>query len=78
MDSHSVTPGRYRHYKGHEYEVIGVGHHSETLEPLVIYRARYISDEFGPDALWVRPIAMFSEMVDSNGKQTPRFERIPE
>jgi hypothetical protein len=76
MDQHSISPGRYRHYKGHEYDVIGIGHHSETLEPLVVYRARYDSDDFGPDALWVRPLSMFSEMVDVDGKPVPRFERI--
>jgi hypothetical protein len=65
------TPaGRYRHYKGGEYEVIGVVRHSETLEPLVLYRPLY--DESG---LWVRPHGMFFETVDVDGQRRPRFER---
>ncbi len=66
-----VKIGRYRHYKGNEYEVIGVAKHSETLEELVVYRALY-----GEHALWVRPKAMFSEMVEVNGKKVPRFQLI--
>ena len=66
------TPlGRYRHYKGHEYEVIGVARHSETLEPLVVYRPLY-----NPSGLWVRPHAMFFEEVEVDGTQRPRFQRI--
>ncbi len=65
--------GIYRHYKGREYEVIGTAHHSETLEPLVVYRACYESEEFGPDALWVRPLAMFTETVTVDGTEVPRF-----
>jgi len=60
--------GRYRHYKGGEYEVLGVARHSETLEPLVVYRP--LHDQTG---LWVRPYAMFFEQVDSNGRPQPRF-----
>jgi len=66
------TPvGRYRHYKGGEYEVLGVVRHSETLEPLVLYRPLY--DQ--PD-LWVRPYAMFFEAVEVDGLRKPRFERL--
>jgi hypothetical protein len=66
------TPlGRYRHYKGHEYEVIGVARHSETLEPLVLYRPLY-----NDSGLWVRPHAMFFEDVEINGLRRPRFARI--
>jgi len=68
--------GTYRHYKGKEYEVIGIARHSETLEELVIYKALYKSDEFGENALWVRPKKMFFENVIVNGKKVPRFERI--
>jgi hypothetical protein len=64
----SVTPGKYRHYKGGEYEVIGVAHHSETLEAMVIYRPLY--NESG---LWVRPYAMFFEQVESNETTLSRF-----
>lgn len=60
--------GRYQHYKGGQYEVIGVARHSETLEPMVIYRP--ISGESG---IWVRPYAMFYEQVEVMGKLQPRF-----
>lgn len=66
-----LTPGRYRHYKGREYEVVGVARHSETLEALVVYRPLY-----GERALWVRPHAMFVETVDVDGVEVPRFVRI--
>lgn len=71
-----VELGRYRHYKGGEYEVLGVGHHSETLESLVVYRALYESPDFGQDALWVRPLSMFVETVTVEGKSVPRFQKI--
>ena len=60
--------GRYRHYKGGEYELIGVARHSETLEPLALYRPLY-----GASELWVRPYAMFFETVDIDGLVQPRF-----
>ncbi len=63
--------GRYRHYKGGEYEVLGVVRHSESLEPLVLYRPLY--DDSG---LWVRPHAMFFGAVDVDGQRTPRFRRV--
>jgi len=67
-----ATPtGRYRHYKGNEYDVVGVARHSETHEPLVVYRPLY-----GEGALWVRPHAMFFETVVIDGVARPRFERI--
>jgi hypothetical protein len=67
-----ITPlGRYRHYKGMEYEVVGTVRHSETLEPLTLYRALY-----GEQGLWVRPAAMFNEDVVIDGVQQPRFRRI--
>lgn len=66
-----LAPGRYRHYKGGEYEVVGVARHSETLEPLVVYRPLY--DASG---LWVRPHAMFVETVVMAGRPQPRFARI--
>jgi len=66
------TPlGLYRHYKGGEYEVIGVARHSETLEPLVVYRPLY-----NQTGWWVRPHAMFFEPIILNGELRPRFERI--
>lgn len=71
-----VALGRYHHYKGKEYEVLGVARHSETLEPLVVYRACYKSEEFGSDALWVRPFTMFAETVTVDGVEVPRFTYI--
>jgi hypothetical protein len=66
------TPtGRYRHYKGGEYEVIGAARHSETLEPLVVYRPLY-----NASGLWVRPHAMFFEHIEVDGVRKPRFTRI--
>ena len=64
----ALTPGRYRHYKGQYYQVIGVARHSETLEPVVVYRPLY-----GEGALWVRPHAMFVEEVSVDGQRLPRF-----
>ena len=61
-------PGRYRHYKGNEYEVIGVARHSETDERVVVYRPLY-----NDTGLWVRPLAMFLETVTVDGKPVPRF-----
>jgi hypothetical protein len=67
-----ATPlGRYRHYKGGEYEVIGTARHSETLEPLVVYRPLY-----NATGLWVRPHAMFFGSLDVDGVLTPRFSAI--
>ncbi len=66
-----TPPGHYRHYKGGEYEVIDTVRHSETLEPMTLYRALY-----GQQGLWVRPAAMFEETVEINGVTQPRFERI--
>ncbi|HEY6133545.1 MAG TPA: DUF1653 domain-containing protein [Rubrivivax sp.] len=64
-----TPPGRYRHYKGGEYEVLGAARHSETLEPLVVYRPLY-----NDSGWWVRPHAMFFGSVD--GSSQPRFQRL--
>ena len=66
-----VSPGKYRHYKGNLYTVFGVARHSETEEELVVYR-----QEYGDRGLWVRPLAMFVETVEVEGRQVPRFEYI--
>lgn len=63
--------GKYEHYKGKQYEVIGTAHHSETLEELVVYRALY-----GDYSLWVRPLKMFLEEVEIDGKRMPRFRYL--
>ncbi|MEP6722048.1 MAG: DUF1653 domain-containing protein [Variovorax sp.] len=66
-----TPPGRYRHYKGGEYEVISTVRHSETLEPMTLYRALY-----GARGLWVRPAAMFGESVVIDGAAQPRFAKL--
>jgi hypothetical protein len=66
-----IRSGRYRHYKGREYDVIGVARHSETEEEYVVYRALY-----GERGLWIRPRAMFEEDVLVNGRRVQRFERL--
>ena len=63
-----IRPGKYRHFKGGEYQVLGVARHSETGEELVVYRALY-----GEGGLWVRPAAMWCETVDRDGYRGPRF-----
>jgi hypothetical protein len=68
MEQETVTPGRYRHYKGKDYEVIGIARHSETGEELVVYRCLY-----GDFSLWVRPLAMFREKVTVDGREMSRF-----
>ncbi len=71
-----VKLGKYQHYKGKFYKVIGVARHSETMEELVVYKALYASKEFGKNALWVRPKKMFLEFVVVDGKKVPRFKVI--
>ena len=68
-----LKPGKYRHFKGNEYELIGVARHSETMEEMVVYRALY--GEFG---LWVRPASMWEETVERDGKTYQRFTYIEE
>jgi hypothetical protein len=67
----ATPPGRYRHLKGGLYEVVGAARHSETLEPLVVYRPLY-----GAGGLWVRPHAMFFERIVVDGREVARFERL--
>ncbi len=67
----ATPPGRYRHYKGGEYEVLGVARHSETLEPLVVYRPLYNASGW-----WVRPHAMFFGTVEVEGRTQPRFAAV--
>ena len=69
----SIKPGRYRHFKGKEYEVLGVARHSETEEELVVYRALY-----GGFGLWVRPVSMWNETVERDGRTFRRFTYIGE
>ncbi|HEX5371341.1 MAG TPA: DUF1653 domain-containing protein [Aquabacterium sp.] len=67
----AITPGIYVHYKGQRYQVYGVARHSETLEPLVLYRPLY-----GEGALWVRPHAMFTGQVEVDGQSRARFQWV--
>lgn len=67
----NIELGKYRHFKGNEYEVIGLAKHSETLELMVVYRPLY-----GEGGLWVRPLAMWNEEITRDGKTFKRFEKI--
>lgn len=71
MENNILKLGKYKHYKGKEYEVIGIAKHSETLEDLVVYRALYDDRQ-----LWVRPLKMFLEEVEVNGQKIPRFSPL--
>lgn len=71
MPDSPLPTGRYRHYKGNSYIVLGVARHSETQEELVVYR-----QDYGDRGLWVRPRAMFEETVVVGGRQQPRFEFV--
>lgn len=68
-----IKLGKYRHFKGNEYEVIAIAKHSETLEPLVVYRALY-----GEQAVWVRPASMWNETLERDGNTYRRFTFIEE
>ena len=68
-----IKIGKYRHFKGNEYEVLCVAKHSETLEPMVVYRALY--GDFG---VWVRPASMWNESVEKDGRKVKRFTLIEE
>lgn len=66
-----IQPGKYRHFKGNEYEVLYLAHHSETMEEMVVYRALY-----GERGIWVRPASMWNEEVTRDGKTFRRFTKI--
>lgn len=68
-----IKLGKYRHFKGKEYRVIGIASHSETLEPMVVYQALY-----GDKGFWVRPLHMWNEIVEKDGYHGPRFQYIGE
>lgn len=73
----TIKLGRYQHFKGHFYRVIGVARHSEDPdEEFVVYRALYESKDFGKNALWIRPKKMFMEKVEREGKLVPRFRYV--
>ncbi len=66
-----IAKGKYRHYKGNEYELLYIAYHSESLEKMAVYKALY-----GDGDIWVRPLSMWDESVTVNGKSVPRFEYI--
>ena len=68
-----IKLGKYRHFKGKEYRVIGIANHSETLEPMVVYQALY-----GEGGLWVRPASMWNEIIEKDDYLGPRFQFIEE
>ena len=68
-----LRPGKYRHFKGNEYLLIGVASHSETMEPMVVYKALY-----GDGGLWVRPASMWDEWVERDDYRGPRFIYVGE
>lgn len=70
-----IPPGKYTHYKGKEYEVMGMALHSETLEKMVVYKPLYSTPDIPEGTLWVRPLDMFMENVEVNGKTVPRFKK---
>ena len=71
LNHFDIKKGRYRHFKGMEYEVIDIAYHSETMEPMVVYRALY-----GERQLWVRPASMWLETIERDGKTVQRFTYI--
>ena len=75
-----IALGRYRHFKGKDYEVLAIARHSETKEPMVIYKALYSDEAYGDGAIWIRPAAMWNETVglpnSVDGKEVKRFTRV--
>ena len=68
-----LKKGEYQHFKGGRYELIAIARHSETLEEMVVYRALY-----GEGGVWVRPLSMWSEIVLHEGREVPRFSKVPQ
>jgi hypothetical protein len=75
-NSKNIKTGRYRHYKGKEYQVIGVGVHSETLEEFVVYKPLYEPEQRFKGKHWIRPVENFLLPVEKEGKEIPRFKYI--
>jgi hypothetical protein len=72
----NIAPGIYEHYKGNRYEVVGEAIHTETQEPMVLYKALY-KGNFSEGTIWARPLEMFTEIVQVDGKAMPRFRKLP-
>jgi len=73
-----IKPGKYKHFKGNFYKVMGVARHSETMEEFVVYMALYDIPEYGKNSLWIRPKKMFLETIERDSKKIKRFEYIGE
>ena len=71
-----IKPGKYQHYKGNYYRVLGVARHSDTLKEYVVYQAMYDSKKVGKKALWVKPTHLFLKKMNYRGKEVPRFKYI--
>ena len=72
----TIALGRYRHFKGKEYELLAIARHSETKEPMVVYKALYSDEIYGDRAVWIRPATMWNEEVERDGKKFRRFEKL--
>ncbi len=72
----NISQGTYKHYKGGEYEVVGVGRIEATMEECVIYKMLYDTEDFPEGSLWVRPVTVFLEEVEVDGITVPRFQKI--
>jgi len=76
QEKKEIKPGRYQHFKGQFYKVLGIAKHSETNEEFVVYQALYDSEKFDNNALWIRPKTMFLENVIHEDKEVPRFKFV--
>lgn len=72
----TIALGRYRHFKGKEYEVLAIARHSETKEPMVVYKALYSDETYEYGAVWIRPASIWNEEVERDGKRCQRFEKF--
>ena len=72
----TIPLGRYRHFKGKEYEVLCIARHSESKEPMVVYKALYMDENYGDWPVWIRPATMWNEEVERSGKKFQRFEKL--
>ena len=72
----TIALGRYRHFKGKEYELLAIARHSETKEPMVVYKSLYSDEIYGDRAVWIRPATMWNEEVERDGKKFRRFEKL--
>jgi len=76
MQKQKIEPGIYKHYKGKHYKVITIEIATESLEKQVVYQALYDDKDFGTNAIWIRPLSMFSETIIIDGNEVPRFTKV--